>query len=95
MTEKPKSAAIRPFILVKDKTYKNDNIVIDGYHFKNCVFIDCTIIWNDTHPYKMTSCQKFGKYSFRTENPVIAKVLLGLKPLWVLEPWFHNGMWAK
>ncbi len=89
-----KSAATIPYIIVKDQLIQNTTVILDGHHFKNVTFKDCVLKWNDKGPYKMTNCRKEGNYDFETESSVIANVIDGLKPLWLLEQWFHDS-WRR
>src|SRR5690349_21507557 len=46
--QQPQEPLIQPLVFfnpykVEDRVYKNQQINVDGYSFKNCAFINCTI----------------------------------------------------
>jgi hypothetical protein len=41
--------------LVENRHFKDADIQLDGYHFKNCRFYNCVFYWQ-TNDYRFTKC---------------------------------------
>lgn len=81
-------------ILVRNKSFSDTDVVIDGHEFVGCTFINCVFKWNGG-PYKFGGGTAFGGFrAIVTDNMQIADTISLLKSFQLLEPEFSEN-WQR
>jgi hypothetical protein len=77
-----------PLFTVANRTFRNDRIELDGFHYVNCVFDSCTFSFRGTKPFRVAeTCRIEGGYSIdATRAPQALAILVFLKSLDALGP---------
>jgi hypothetical protein len=57
----PLSIPQAPYYAVENLVFKNQRITLDGYHFKNCAFVDC-VLRTLTGKFKIEECYLQGSF---------------------------------
>jgi hypothetical protein len=74
-----------PFQIV-NQTFENREVVLDGYSYTGCRFINVTFVYNGTTPPQFNNNKFFGTVQFRSDNPAINGGVVILKGLgWIKE----------
>jgi hypothetical protein len=76
-----------PLFTVANRTFRNDRIELDGFHYERCVFNSCTFSFKGTKPFRVAeSCRIEGGYSIDARAPQALAMLVFLKSLGALHP---------
>jgi hypothetical protein len=73
-----------------NRHYRNETVVIDGKHFIDCIFENCTILWNGNN-FTFDNVQA-GVFNFYTENDTVVSTLNLFKGLGVIDPNFAKNI---
>jgi cell division protein FtsB len=89
---------IAPPVPVRNRTFRNDRVELDGFYFDNCVFDSCTFSFKGTKPFTVAaSCRIEGGYNIdATRSPQALAILVFSKSLGAFHPDFefvdpHDG----
>src|SRR5262249_3070093 len=72
----------RNFIEVRSRTFVNEHVLLDGYRYINCNFINVTFVYNGTAPFALKDNTIGGLPKIKTENEVITGA-------WAISKAFH------
>jgi hypothetical protein len=71
-----------PLATVRNRTFRNDRIELDGNHYNQCVFDSCTFSFKGTKPFEVAeTCQIRGDYNIDAPAPQAMAILRLLKSL--------------
>jgi hypothetical protein len=71
-----------PLFTIRNRTYRNDRIELDGRHYDRCVFDSCTFSFKGTKPFTVAeSCRVEGDYNIDATAPQALAILVFLKSL--------------
>jgi hypothetical protein len=74
-----------PLITVSNRTYRNERIELDGFHYVRCVFIACTFSYKGPKPFRIAeTCRVEEPYIDATKAPQALAILVFLKSLGAL-----------
>ena len=75
--------AIAPPVPVRNRTFRNDRVELDGFYYDACVFDSCTFSFKGTKPFTVAaSCRIEGGYNIdATRSPQALALLVFLKSL--------------
>lgn len=65
---------------IREQTFKNTTIILDGHRYVSCTFENCTIQW-DGGKFSIDAPKFVGSYGIASSNPVIVDTLGLLKGL--------------
>jgi hypothetical protein len=54
--------------LITGKTYRNEEVILDGYAYSNCEFYNVTFVYNGTTPIHFSNNKVFGPKIFKSDN---------------------------
>lgn len=66
-------------IEVRNRTYKNEKVVLDGHRYQDCVFENVTFVYNGTADIDFSHNKIGGSRGFETSNPAVSGTLDFLK----------------
>jgi hypothetical protein len=58
--------------LVADKTFRNERVELDGKEYRNCKFINVTLVYNARGPVKLVSNAFEGSPALVSDNPSVS-----------------------
>lgn len=71
-----------PLFTVQNRTFRNDRIELDGFHYERCVFDSCTFSFKGTKPFRVAeTCRVEGGYNIDASAPQALAILVFLKSL--------------
>ena len=74
-----------PLFTIQNRTFRNDRIELDGFHYANCVFDSCTFSFKGTKPFRVAeTCRIEGGYGIDARAPQALAMLVFLKSLGAL-----------
>lgn len=59
-------------LAVVGKSFKNEQVPLDGYAYSNCHFSNVTFLYNGTTPLQFTHNEMSGLSVLKTDNPAVA-----------------------
>ncbi len=60
---------------VWDKTFQDETVPIDGYHYRRCKFINVTFTYNGAAPAKISESYQEGTRHLDTNNPIVQSAI--------------------
>jgi hypothetical protein len=79
-----------PLLTVQNRTFRNDRVELDGFHYANCVFDACTFWFKGTKPFRVAeTCKIVDGYNIDASAPQAMAMLVFLKSLGALPPDFE------
>jgi len=72
-------------ILVVGKTFRNEEVLLDGYSYDHCIFENVKFVYNGKTPPNNIFPTIRGSFTFRTDNPAIEGTALLFKGLGFLK----------
>ncbi len=76
-------------ILVIGKTFRNEEVPLDGYRYSNCVFINVKFVYNGTTAIGVTDSKFDGPFVLRSENAAVSGTVVLMKWSGYLSPEFN------
>lgn len=76
----------KDFEVVSDKTFRNEEVVLDGREFRRCTFENVTYVFTGRQGFGIAGCNFNGSRIFKTTNPTVLATVLLLKGLGILAP---------
>jgi hypothetical protein len=73
-----------PHIMVTDKTFRNEIVLLDGHFYKNCKFYNVTFEFNGAEPTGLEHNDIFAPIVLKTQNPSVGTVMLLFQGLGML-----------
>jgi hypothetical protein len=71
-----------PLFTVRNRTFRNDRVELDGFPYTNCTFDSCTFFFKGTKPFEVAeTCRIEGGYNIDAPAPQAMAVLRFLKSL--------------
>ena len=65
-----------PLSIVRNQTFRNDRIELDGNHYNRCVFDSCTFSFKGTKPFEVAeTCRIEGRYNIDAPAPQAMAIL--------------------
>src|SRR5262249_48112704 len=68
-------------ISVINKTFQNQDVMLDGYSYTHCIFINVTFVYNGTTPFQMTDSKATGNIRVRSDNPAVTGAFALIKAI--------------
>lgn len=75
-----------PLATVSDKTFRNEEIELDGYMYLNCVFINPTFVFKGEKPFGVPGCRVEGSVNIDARTPQLQLLLVLLRITGGLNP---------
>jgi hypothetical protein len=75
------------------ETFDGAAIILDGHHYSDCIFIDCTFVW-EGGLYAVSTCRLFGRRNVQLRNKTAADTVDLLKMLGLFTDEFAAS-WAR
>lgn len=79
-----------PKIIVRNRTFSNETVPLDGYAYLNCKFSNVTFLFNGDAPFDFSDNDVLN-YTIRTDNPGISGMVLFLEKSGNLRPGIRVG----
>ena len=71
-----------PPVPIRNRTFRNDRVELDGFYYDACVFDSCTFSFKGTKPFTVAaSCRIEGGYNIDARAPQALAILVFLKSL--------------
>jgi hypothetical protein len=71
-------------LVIAGKRFLNDNVILDGFDYRDCVFEHVTFVFNGTTSISMTGNKIVGGFKIKTENPSVDATVMLLRGLGML-----------
>ena len=76
-----------PLTTVANRTFRNDRIEFDGFHYANCTFDACTFSFKGTKPFRVAeTCKIVDGYNIDARAPQASAILVFLKSVGAFHP---------
>jgi hypothetical protein len=75
------------------ETFDGATIIMDGHRYSDCIFIDCTFVW-EGGLYAVANCRLFGRRYVRLNHQTAADTVDLLKMLHLFNDEFAQS-WAR
>lgn len=80
---------------VVGKTYRNQEVMLDGYSYVNCSFYNVTFVYNGATPMAFTGNHIFGNFRVRSDNPAVDGSFILARGLGLLPDNFELNLGAS
>jgi len=70
------------FTEITNRHFLNESVVLDGYRFEHCEFVNVTFVWNGSGPFEIINCDRHGAFRLNSKNDAInstLRLLVGFK----------------
>jgi hypothetical protein len=78
-----------PTVLVENRTFTNERVLLDGRIYRNCRFENVTFVYNGTQSLEVSNSNIVGRYRVASDNPAVEGTIGWLAGLGALSSQFE------